>query len=169
MSDAGHLPFGLVGRPHGLAGELVLRPFNAGGWPERAAPPVAARLVLPGRWEDHQLVAVRPFGDDWLVRFEGIADRDAAARLVNAELHLPRAALDALGEDEFYVEDLVGCVVLDLQGRTRGVVKHAYWNGAHDVLTVEGEGGAELLIPAVPEFIRAVDLDARRVIVDPHE
>jgi ribosomal 30S subunit maturation factor RimM len=71
------------------------------------------------------------------------------------------AALPALAADEFYVEDLIGCTVVDLDGpRARDRPVHLL-ERAQDVLTVEGPDG-EVLVPAVAEFIREVDLEARR-------
>ena len=163
------LPFGRLGRPHGVRGELSLRPFNADSDGLGDTPlPAQVLLVRAEERRPMTLTAARPAGDGWLVCLEGVEDRDQAAALTNAELWLPRAALPGLDEDEFYVEDLVGCTVVDLDGRVRGTVRASFWNGAHDVLTVDGEAG-ELLVPAVPEFIRDVDLEARRLVVDPHE
>lgn len=167
------LPFGRLGRPHGVRGELALRPFNADGEALLDAElPLPVELVAERQGKETRramtVLAVRPADQLLLVRFEGVDTREAAATLTNAELWLPRQELPPLEDDEFYVEDLVGCTVVDEQGRERGKVVATFWNGAQDVLTVAGEGG-ELLIPAVPEFLREVDLDARRVVVDTHE
>jgi 16S rRNA processing protein RimM len=163
------LPFGRLGRPHGVRGELALRPFNPDGdWLDGTALPALVQLVRAAERREMKLVAVRPANDMLLVRFEGVESREQAAALTNFELWLSRAALPELEADEFYVEDLLGCEVLDTEGRARGTIKSSFWNGAQDVLSVQGPDG-ELLVPAVGEFIRSVDLEARRVIVDLHE
>jgi 16S rRNA processing protein RimM len=163
------LPFGRVGRPHGVRGELALRPFNADGEGlDPASLPMAVLLVRGPDRREITVVAVRPANDVLLVKFEGIVTREQAAALTNAEIWLPRAVFSKLEADEFYVEDLIGCAVVDVAGRARGTVRATFWNGAQDVLTLEGPDG-ELFVPAVPEFIREVDLDARRVVVDMHE
>jgi 16S rRNA processing protein RimM len=163
------LPFARVGRPHGVRGELTLRLFNAGDQRlDVAELPLKVFLVRGAERRELTVVAVRPANDALLVRIEGVDSREQAAALTNAEIWLPRAALAELEDDEFYVEDLVGCTVIDTAGRERGTVRGTYWNGAQDVLQLEGAEG-ELLVPAVPEFIREVDLDARRVVVDMHE
>jgi 16S rRNA processing protein RimM len=169
-APGGLIPFALVGRPHGLSGEVILRPFNDDAADLSEAPlPLTVRLVLDGSERPLTLVHVRPAGRGLLARFEGVANRDDAATLTNGELWVPRDWLPAPDEDEFYVEDLIGCQVVDTAGQPRGTVRASFWNGAQDVLTVEGPGGEELLVPAVPEFVLEVDLEARRVVVDPHE
>jgi 16S rRNA processing protein RimM len=149
-----------------VRGELVLHPFNAGGVDLREL-----SLPLTVRVGDREmsLVAARPTADAWLVRLEGVDDRDAAAALTNVDLTLARAALPEPDDGEVYVEDLVGCEVRDVEGRRRGVVRATFWNGAQDVLSIVDDAGVELLVPAVPEFLRELDLEARTVIVDPHE
>ena len=167
------IAFGTLGRPHGLRGEIPLRPFNERGADLLDAElPLAVRAVQGERSRDLQLTEVRPTGQGLLARFQGVNDRDAAAALTNAELWLPRAALPDPEPGEFFVADLIGCQVVDLDGRPRGTVTGAFWNGAQDVLRVARppeEGGEEWLIPAVAEFLHEVDLAARRLVVDPHE
>jgi 16S rRNA processing protein RimM len=163
------LPFGRLGRPHGVRGEIALRPFNSGGTGlEGTELPAPVQLVRDKDRREMTMVSARLANDLYLVRLEGIETRDQAAVLTNFELWLPRAALPPLDPDEFYVEDLIGCTVVDLEGRARGTVRASFWNGAQDVLTVEGPDG-EVLVPAVAEFLREVDLDARRLVVDLHE
>jgi 16S rRNA processing protein RimM len=162
------LPFGRLGRPHGVRGEIALHPFNvADGLPDLALP---LKIVLSTGKSRRELtmVGARPANDVLLVRLEGIDTRDQAATLTNGEVLLPRAALPELDDDQVYVKDLVGCTLVDVQGRVRGTVASTFWNGAQDVLTVTGPDG-ELLVPAVPEFILEVDLDARRIVADLHE
>ena len=164
------IAFGTLGRPHGLSGELPLRAFNGdGGDLAAVALPLAVQLVQRGARRETRVVEIRPAGQGLLVRLDGVVSREEAAALTNAELWIPRDCLPAPGEDEVYVEDLIGCEVVDVEGRPRGTVRASFWNGAQDVLTVEGPAGEELLLPAVPEFLVEVDLAARRVVVDPHE
>ena len=118
---------------------------------------------------DGQPFVYETYSRKHVLRFEGVADREAAAALTHAELQVPRASLPPLAAGEIYVADLVGCAVYDLAGRLRGRVASSFWNGRQDVLTVVDEGGAELLVPAVPGFIQAVDLAARTLVIDDHE
>jgi len=91
----------------------------------------------------------------------GVSDR--------AEVVAARTTLPPLGAGEFYVEDLVGCLAEDREGRSFGVVRGVFWNGGHDVMVIADGDADERLLPAVPEFIVAIDRLAKRVVVDPHE
>jgi 16S rRNA processing protein RimM len=173
------LALGVVGRPHGVRGELVFHPHNpAGVRLEDLDFPIAAILGDPVRGAESKspppplpvkLIGARAFGDKSLVRIEGLTAPEAATLYTNRELFLPRAALPPLAPGELYVADLVGCTVTDAAGAARGTVTGVYWNGHHDVLTITSADGTELLIPAVPDFLVEVDLEARRLVIDDHE
>lgn len=164
------LPFGRFGRPHGVRGEISLHVFNASGDTLDAAElPLPVTVVRGERREPATVTAVRRAGDSYLVRIEGASSREAVAAFTNAELWLPRAALPALEPGEFFIADLVGCEAFDVEGKRRGVVREVFWNGAQDVITIDGGDGQELIVPAVDDFIVEVDLEARRLVVDPHE
>jgi 16S rRNA processing protein RimM len=166
-----HLALGVLGRPHGVRGELVFRPHNMDGTPLWDLDlPLDVRLhPRQGPPQPGRVVAARPFGEAALVRLAGVDDRDQAARFTNCELHVPRDRLPPLEADEFYVADLIGCRVLDAQGRDRGLVRNAFWNGVQDVLEIRDEAGHELLIPAAGDFLLEVDMAGRRVVIDDHQ
>jgi 16S rRNA processing protein RimM len=164
------LPFGILGRPHGTNGELLLHPHNAtaAGSPGML---LSSRVRLTGGDVTRELAArsARHVPEGYLVAFEGVADREAATALVGLELHVPRRGLAPLAAAEFYVEDVVGCEVADAAGRSCGHVRGTFWNGAQDVMVVVDEDGCEHLYPVVAEYVLSFDAERRRVIVDPHE
>jgi 16S rRNA processing protein RimM len=144
------LEVGRVGRPHGLDGEVAVT-FTSDR-PERRTP--GAVLYA----DDRELLVetARPHQGRWLIRFAGVTDRDAAARLRGVRLEAP--PLDS-APDELWVHELVGAEVVDTQGRAHGRVAALEANPAHDLLVLD-DGS---LIPIV--FV--VAHDPGRVVVDP--
>jgi 16S rRNA processing protein RimM len=165
------LLFGVLGKPHGLRGDIFLRAFNVRS-ARAMSPKVPVEVVLSG--PSGEVSKVLEFarhagkGPDLLVHFSGVDSRELAASLTGSELRISRVSLPPLAPGEFYIEDLVGCTVVDLDGKSRGVVQRTIWNGAQDIIAVVGEGG-EWLVPVVPDFVREVDVGAARIVVDPHE
>jgi 16S rRNA processing protein RimM len=160
--DPQYLLVGVIGRPHGLQGEVTLRSHN-----ERGANLVGVPALLLDRGdarEEHKVLAARHTNNVWLVRLEGVASRDAAAALTHAAVWVRRQSLPPLGPGEFFVEDVRGCTIRDEQGHVLGIAESVFWNGAQDVMVVSGE--VEHLIPLVPEVVRIVDAAQREVIVD---
>src|SRR5579863_3600036 len=101
---------GAVGKPHGVTGEMWLRPHN-----QRARSFDGLReilLVKDGVARTYTVEALRTTADGALVRLAGVDTREAAAALTLAEVRARRSALPPLGPGEFYVEDVVGCAVV---------------------------------------------------------
>jgi 16S rRNA processing protein RimM len=51
-------------------------------------------------------------------------------------------------------------------GEPIGTVKEIWETGAHDVLVVEGPDGRRVLLPAVGEFLREIDVAGRRLVIE---
>ena len=131
---------GVVGRPHGVRGELWLRPHNVLGTPFETLRAVV--LERDGVRTPYGIELVRPTPDGAIVKLAGVSTREAAAALTLCEVRVPRAALAPLAPGEFYVGDVIGCAVLHEDGRALGTVKGTFWNGAHDVMIVKGPEAA---------------------------
>ena len=161
--DPRTIAIGVLGKPHGVRGEIGLRLFNLGTTAALSPGPVV--LERKGRSTPHVVTQTRPFGEGLLLTFAGVDSREAAAALTLSEVRVERSTLPAPASDEYFVADLVGCQVINHDSARLGVVDQTFWNGAHDVMIVR-EGEAERLIPLVPDFIRAVDVAARTVRVE---
>jgi len=143
------LEVGRVIRPHGLRGEVVVELCTNRA--ERVE--VGSRLVAE-RSGLIEVEASRPFGARWLVRFEGVASREAA-ELLRGERLLAQA-IDEPGT--LWAHELVGAEVEDVSGRRLGRVVALVANPASDLL--ELDGGA--LVPV--RFV--VEIGLSRVVVD---
>jgi 16S rRNA processing protein RimM len=116
--------------------------------------------------EVRRILEARPQGRLWAVKIAGVADRTAAEAWVGAEVLAEREAMGEAGEGRFFWADLEGLPVVTASGEAVGNVTGFYTTGAADVLVVTGERG-EKLVPLAPYV--AVDLEARRIVVDPPE
>lgn len=158
---------GRVGAPHGVRGEVRVKPLSsdpsalldAKRWWIRRQPAGSA-------WQPCRLRGVRLSGDQVVAQIDDAATRDAAATLRGAEIGVDRGDLPPAGSGQWYRHDLIGMAVVTRAGVTLGTVRGFSDTGAHPLLEVAGEGGADRLIPWVPQYIVAVDADARRVDVD---
>jgi 16S rRNA processing protein RimM len=118
-----------------------------------------------GGWKRMRVEQGRRHGKGVVVKLEGIDNRDAAAKLLNAEVAVDRNALPDTVPGEFYWTDLEGLTVVCVDGTELGRVDHLMETGANDVLVVTGE--RERLIPYIPEqVIKQIDLEQGRMVVD---
>ncbi len=96
----------------------------------------------------------------------GVEDRDAAVALRGRLVLCDREQLAPLDPGEFYWQQLVGCSVVDRDGRAIGIVQEIWDTGAHDVLVVEAVDGRQHLLSTARELMPEVDLEARRIVVE---
>jgi 16S rRNA processing protein RimM len=155
----------LVGA-RGLRGALRLRGGVDG--PETLAG--VTRLYLrregeaaPGRSFALEAVAAGRAGE-LVLSLAGVAEREAALALRGCLAFAECAELAPLAAGEWREHELVGCSVEAEDGSPLGRVRGIWRTGGPDVLVVEAEGGREHLVPAA--FLRAVDLAARRAVVE---
>ena len=94
---------------------------------------------------------------------EGIDDRNAAEAARGKLLYVTEDDLPELPEGEYYVRDLIGMDAVLEDGARLGKVTDVIQNTAQDILEVETDGGKQVLIPMVPEFVPDIDTDSRRI------
>jgi 16S rRNA processing protein RimM len=154
---------GRLGRPWGVRGAINLRlhePDDALSW---------ARDVvwLEGEAFPSCAVDVAQFydkGSKVLIQFTGVNSPEDVSALTHLDVRVPRDWLPEPGEDEHFVQDLLGMEVIDEVRGTLGTIERVFTTGANDVWVVRGPGGEEL-IPAIKEVVVAVDEAARTVRV----
>jgi 16S rRNA processing protein RimM len=148
----------------GVRGEVRVRSFTADPDAVCRYGPLrdeAGRVALtPKRW--------RPIKDGLAVTAPEVSSREAAEALRGTGLYVPRAALPAPDEDEFYHVDLIGCAVETLEGAPLGVVRAVQDFGAGDLLLIApADGAATWFLPFTKAAVPRVDLAARRLVAVP--
>jgi 16S rRNA processing protein RimM len=145
------LEIGRVVKVHGLGGEVVVELIT--NRVERLAP--GAALDVDGT--AYVIASSRPHQARWLVRFEGVVDRDTAEVLRGAVLR----AEPLHDDDALWVHDVIGATVVTPDGRERGRVVAVEDNPAHDLLVLE----SGTLVPAV--FVTGWAGEARLAVNPP--
>lgn len=153
-----------LGGAHGIKGEVRAQAFTADPLALGDYGPLTDRQ---GR--RYEIVAVKPAKTVVIVRLKGVADRTAAEALNGVELFIDRESLpdDALEEDEFYQDDLIGLAAVDAHGESHGTVVGVHDFGAGIVLELERGGRKSVMIPFSGAAVPEVDVDAGRLTVDP--
>lgn len=104
-----------------------------------------------------------------LVKFRGLDSINDVERFRGGCLYVDRKDAIALEEGEYFVADLVGMAVYTGDETLLGTLTDVLETGANDVyaveLALEGMEGKELLIPAIPDCIRAIDVEQKRMTV----
>jgi 16S rRNA processing protein RimM len=148
---------------HGVRGLVKLKSFTA----EPAAIAQYQPLTDEAGAREFRVALIGTAKDAFLARVEGVSTREAAEALAGTRLYVPRAALPAVEEDEFYHADLLGLRAETVAGAVLGKVAALHDFGAGDMLEITTEGGKSVLIPFTRAAVPQVDLAGGRVVVDP--
>ena len=94
-----------------------------------------------------------------MLSLEGVEDMNAADALRNTVLYADREDFH-LADGQYFISDAIGLPVLDTregrEGALLGVVEDILPNAASDIYTVKTPDGEEVLVPALPVFIKEV-------------
>jgi 16S rRNA processing protein RimM len=167
MSDdpSALIQLGFVGAPFGVRGWIKLRSHTDP--PERLLEHRSLVLGQGSVWQNYRIEASGRSGGALTVKLAGVENRDQAQALRGAHVCVPRSELPQREIRDFYRADLIGCEVVNLDGISLGKVQHFIESPAQVLMVVRGT--REFWIPAVPQHLRRVDLQARRVVVDWNE
>jgi 16S rRNA processing protein RimM len=160
--DAPLIELGCVGAPFGVRGWVKVRSYTDP--PERLFEHRTPQVHVNGDWHTFRIESTGRSGGQLTAKFAGVTDRDMAQALRGAAIGVPRGELPNRDAKDFYRADLIGCEVVNLAGRTLGIVRHFVETPAQVLMVVRGE--QEFWVPAVPQHLRRVDLQARLVTVD---
>lgn len=158
---ADRVAVGRINGVWGVRGHVKVTPLTSN--PER----LVAGAVLYVRGEPRRVLDVRYPQGFPCMRFEGFEDRTAAEALRGALIEIDAADLPALPEGEYYLHDLEGLEVVTAAGEHIGRLKEVLTTGANDVYVIARPGKADALIPAIADVVLSVDLEARRMTIEP--
>lgn len=155
-----YLQVGVITATHGLKGEVKVYPTTdqASRFDRLEEVLVASDAGLGG--QTLRVEGVRYFKNLVIVKLEGIDRIEDASGILKKNLYVTREDAVPLEESQYYVADLYGMTVVTEEGRTLGQIKDVLVTGANDVYVVSRADakGKELLLPAIKDCIRKVDL-----------
>jgi 16S rRNA processing protein RimM len=153
---------------HGIRGDVKVRPSSdEADWAD-SLKHVVLKHPKTGEPQPMKIQYTRHQGPLVLVHFQGLDDRNQVEPLIGSVLYADMADLPEPDEDEFWVDDLIGLTVVDLQtGRQRGVVKDLLSSAGQDFLEVQLEDSNQtVVIPFLNKFFPEISLENRTISVD---
>ncbi len=151
---------GRVIRAHGSDGTIRVQPQSDN--PARFR--VGSDLTVAGKL--HAITEFRALpGGYALLRLDGLENGDVVRPLVGQWLVAPEEPAPDLPPGEYYHYQLVGLTVVTEEGEDLGTLQEVLITGSNDVYVVQSGAGDEILLPAVSQVIKEVDLPAGRMLV----
>lgn len=154
---------GVITSTHGVHGEVKVFPTTD----DPARFKKLKQVILDTGKEEMELeiAGVKFFKNMVILKFKGIDDMDMANKYRQKSLYVTRENAVKLKKNEYFIADLIGICVTSDEGEALGVIKDVLQTGANDVYIIEKAGEEELLLPAIKECIKEVDIEAGTMIV----
>lgn len=155
---------GTVVAPFGIHGELKV--FSLSDIPERFA--TLDVVYIGPQYTRFSVKRFRQYkGSVILLTLAGINTPEAADALRKNDLFIPLDDLAELPTDSYYQHDILGLHVFTLEDRDLGVIEDIILTGGNDVYVIKKSDGKQVLIPAIKQVVKRIDLPAKCMYIDP--
>jgi 16S rRNA processing protein RimM len=156
---------GVIAGSFGIKGQVKLKSFT--DRPDHLSRKV--RTLLVGKDQTpYRLMRLFEHKPGLLIlSLDGVTTRDAADELRGAEVFIPANAAAPLDDDEYFLHDLDGLNVFNVDGTPIGTVKEVLVTGANEVLVITRSGQPDALVPMVREFVVELDVPGKRLVIRP--
>lgn len=102
------------------------------------------------------------------LKFKNIDNINDVLRFKDEFLYIDDADRIELEKNTFFINDIIGCKVFDLNDNELGEIRDVIENPVNDLYLLKSETG-ESLIPAVSQFVKKIDIDNKIIVIDPIE
>ena len=156
------LQVGVISSTHGIRGEVKVFPTTDD--PTRFED---LKEVILDTGREHRILAiqgVKYFKQFVILKFQDVDDINEIEPYKGKSLYVTRDMAVPLGENEYYIADLIGMDVFLEDGSLFGKIKDVMETGANDVYIVQTQE-KEVLIPAIKDCIRQVDVKENKMVI----
>ncbi len=101
-----------------------------------------------------------------LLKLEGIDSIEEAEKYRNFYLKTEKESQEDLGEDTYYIVDLIGLDVYSDKNEYLGKIEDVFPTGSNDVYVVKDNLGKQILIPAITDVVKKVDLKNKKMTIN---
>ncbi|MDT8716443.1 16S rRNA processing protein RimM [Clostridium sp. 19966] len=155
------LTIGQIINTHGVKGELKIYPLTDDIKRFKKLKRVFVNDI------ERKVVWVKLQSDKVILKLEGIDTMEQANELKSSYLTVNREDATKLPEGRYYVVDIVGCKVIDTNGKLIGKVDEVVFTGSNDVYWIKGE--KDILIPAIADVVLNIDIEKEEILIKPVE
>lgn len=103
----------------------------------------------------------------FVFKVRGYDSIESIESFINKNIYVSRDEAFELEEGEYYIADMIGLNVYDIEDKYIGKLADVLIYAANDVYVVKSEEGREFLIPAVKKYVPLIDLDNNKMLINP--
>ena len=157
------LQVGVITTTHGVRGEVKVFPTTD----DPARFKKLKNVILDTGKEkiDLEVAGVKFFKNMVILKFKGIDDINDVEKYRKKSLYVTRENAVKLKKNEYFIADLIGLKVESDEGEDLGTLSDVLQTGANDVYVLSKEGEDDILLPAIKECLKEVDIENGTILV----
>ena len=159
------LQVGVITTTHGVRGEVKVFPTTDD--PARFKKLKNVVLDTGKELVDLEVAGVKFFKNMVIVKFKGIVNINDVEKYRKKSLYVTRENAVKLKKNEYFIADLIGLQAESDEGEDLGELSDVLQTGANDVYVLSKEGTDDILLPAIKECVKEVDLENGKIIEPP--
>lgn len=159
-----YLEIGQIVNTNGLKGMVKVNPFTDDMM--RFEELEDLYIQYKGNLKKVKIEQVRYQKNQVLLKLEGINSIEEAENYRNCYLKIHRKDTRNLEEDMYFIADLIGLEVYTKQNELLGKLDDVFSTGSNDVYVVKDQNGKQILLPAIKEVIKQIDLKNKKITVE---
>ena len=159
-----YFEIGQIVNTNGLKGILKVKPFTDDI--QEFEKFTSIYIQKNGELIEFTIEKVRYVKNMVLLKLKGIDDINEAEKYKNLYIKIDREVLPTLPDNTFYIVDLIECDVETVDGKELGKIDDVFNTGSNDIYVVKNEEGKQILIPAIKQVIKKIDISNKRIIIE---
>ena len=158
-----NLEIGQIVNTFGIKGMVKVKPFTDDI--RRFDELKAVYVEKNGNQTEFEIEEVKYHKDMVLIKFKGIDKVEQAEMLRNSYLTVSRDSVEKLEEGRYYIVDLLGLEVYTDEQILLGTLEDIFNTGSNDIYVVKDKQGKQILLPAIQDVIKQIDIENKKIIV----
>ena len=158
-----NLEIGQIVNTFGIKGMVKVKPFTDDI--RRFDELKTVYVEKNGTKTEYEIEEVKYHKDMVLIKFKGIDKVEQAEMLRNSYLTVSRDSVEELEEGRYYIVDLLGLEVYTDEQVLLGTLEDIFNTGSNDIYVVKDKQGKQILLPAIQDVIKQIDIENKKIIV----
>lgn len=159
-----YLEIGQIVNTFGIKGMVKVKPFTAD---VKKRFDNLKKIYIQNNKErnEYEIEEIKYHKEMVLIKFKNINTPEEANLLRNCYLVVNRDEEEPLEEGTYYIVDLIGIEVYTDENKRLGILDDIFNSGSSDIYVVKDELGKQILLPAIKEVIKNIDIENGKITV----
>ena len=157
------LQVGVITSTHGIRGEVKVFPTTDDA--QRFLDLKTVYLDTGKEELELEIEKVKFFKNLVILKFKNYDNINDIEKYKKCPILVTREDAVELEENEYFIADLIGLDVVSDEGENLGKISDVLQTGANDVYVIKNKGVKDILVPAIEQCVREVNLEENRIVI----